>query len=498
MKMLKMLVCRALLLCTLFPCISLVCYGGEKIEIGMFCLEPCQWDTTEYSISINKRIKIENLNDTLHIPSEIQNDGKMYRVIKIANNGFRTCCSIKNLVIDEGIREIGVFAFKGCTALHSVKFPSTMRILGECAFYNCAQLKYIQVDKDNKLFDSREDCNAVICTPNNAVILGCAGTTFPKSVTEISKSAFWGCIGLVTIKIPKWINSVGDEAFADCFNLKEINLPEDGTVNFGLSAFDGCTSLTSLYIPSGNFSFFYNPFTNCENLSTFIVSTKNKDWRTDKDGTVLIYNDGNVLFAGGMNAKICEDIKEIHSMAFQGCRKLTKVFIPASVETIGEGGFMGCQNLVSVVVDKRNKIYDSREDCNCIIETQLNKIICGSSVATIPQSVSVIGKYAFYGMNTSAVFRIPDNITKIEDSAFANCKNLFQLMVPANTELKYNSFCNCSRLSNVIYESRNKYIRTKKDINFLTSPFLGCSNSLSISIDGEIVPKAEYGFFGEE
>ena len=113
----------------------------------------------------------------------------------------------------------------------------------------------------------------------------------------------------------------------------------------------------------------------------------------------------STLFAGCYNTTINSDIKRIYASAFNGCRRLTKVFIPASVDRVDARAFSGCVNLVSLVVDPKNKVYDSREDCNCIVESQSNKIICGSSVAVIPKSVSSIGKYAFSGMNTPTVLR---------------------------------------------------------------------------------------------
>jgi hypothetical protein len=207
--------------------------------------------------------------------------------------------------------------------------------------------------------------------------------------------------------------------------------------------------------------------------------------------------DGSVLFAGCYNTTISSGIKRICASAFKGCRRLTKVFIPASVERVDAGAFSGCVNLVNVVVEQGNKVYDSREDCNCIIESLSNKIICGSSVAVIPKSVSSIGKYAFSGMDTPAVFRIPDNVLEVEEFAFMDCNNLYQLVVPVNTELGYCSFCSCDRLTNVIYEPVNKFVKTKKNLKFNNSPYQSCSNLMSISISGENVPAIEYGLFVE-
>lgn len=477
----------------LFYGISLACYSDNSIVVGLFRLTPCPDRPSSYSISMNKDAVLDNSYETLRIPSKIQDKGKTYQIDKITAKGFMNCCFIKKLVIDEGIKAIGKFAFYGCSNLHSVCFPSTMSSLAECIFYNCPELKSIDVNKANPVFDSREQCNAVIRTSDGAIELGCAGTTFPQSISHISRGAFRGCTGLVSLNIPQSIKVIEEYAFSDCFQLKKIVLPDDCTLDLGQSVFDGCCSLTSFHLPDAEIYFCQNPFTNCENLSSFTVSPSNKDWYTNKENNALICD--SVLFAGCYNTTIDSSIKRIYASAFKGCRRLTKVFIPEGVKTIDADSFSGCVNLVNIVVDKDNKVYDSREGCNCIIETQSNKIVCGSSVAVIPKSVSTIGKYAFCGMNTPAVFSIPDNISKMEESAFMYCNSLYQLVVPANTELKRNSFFRCVSLTSVIYEPNNIFVKSKKDLTFDNSPYLSCPNLMSISISEENIPVIEHGYF---
>lgn len=479
----------------IFVCgISQFCHSGNGIAVGLFRLTRCSGNLPEYSISMNKDADTGGGYESFHIPSQIVAEGEIYRVVQIAKRGFTNCCFIKNLVIDEGIKEVANQAFDGCSDLCSVSFPSTLSSLGECIFSGCPELKTIEVNQANPTFDSRERCNAVIRTADNAVEMGCAGTTFPKSVSKISPKAFCGCTGLTSLNVPKWIENIGAYAFADCFRLKEIILPEDCTLQFGQSAFDGCCALTSFNLPAGDISFFEgNPFTNCENLSCLTVSPKNRECYVNKEKNALICD--SILFVGCYNTTIGSDIKRIYTGAFKGCRRLTKIFIPASVVSIDADVFSGCKNLVSVAVDKGNKVYDSREDCNCIIESQSNKIVCGSSVAVIPKSVTSIGKYAFCAMNTPETLRIPDNVLEVDMFAFMRCNDLCQLIIPANTKLNWESFFGCNRLTSVIYEPVNKYVRTKKDLTFRNTPFLACRNLVSISISGENVPAIDYGQF---
>ena len=125
------------------------------------------------------------------------------------------------------------------------------------------------------------------------------------------------------------------------------------------------------------------------------------------------------------------------------------------------------------------------------------KIICGSASAIIPESVHEIGQLAFYGMSTPSVMRIPDHIELVHDLAFTDCDNLFQLIIPAKTKLRSNAFSGCSRLTHVIYEPGNVYVKTKNRLSFNYNPFKLCRNLVNICIDGENMPIMECGFFKE-
>ena len=122
--------------------------------------------------------------------------------------------------------------------------------MGYRAFSACSSLTNIVVSRENKVYDSREDCNAIIHSDSNTLICGCKNTIIPASVTEIGEGAFFGCSSLTSISIPPSVTEIGHSAFFGCSNLTSISIPSSVT-EIGHSAFSGCSNLTSISIPKG-------------------------------------------------------------------------------------------------------------------------------------------------------------------------------------------------------------------------------------------------------
>ena len=113
-------------------------------------------------------------------------------------------------------------------------------------------------------------------------------------------------------------------------------------------------------------------------------------------------------------------VESIGTAAFYGCSSLKNILIPNSVESIGTAAFGGC-GLTSIVVATNNPVYDSREDCNAIVETATNTLIAGCKETFIPNSVTSIGDYAFYYCSGLNSIEIPNSVTSIGDYVFHNC-----------------------------------------------------------------------------
>ena len=238
----------------------------------------------------------------------------------------------------------------------------------------------------------------------------------PNSVTSIGNSAFSSCTSLTDVTIPNSVSSIGWEAFRSCSGLTSVTIPNSMT-NIGDWAFNECSSLTSVTIPNSVTSIGSGAFSNCSNLTSITVEKENTFYDSRNNCNAIIETKSNTLISGCKNTIIPNSVQGIGEHAFEGCYSLNfitipnsvmnigaeafwcryslnSVTIPNSVINIGKDAFYGC-GLISITVEKGNTSYDSRNDCNALIETESNTLIRGCNNTIIPNSVLRIGEHAF-------------------------------------------------------------------------------------------------------
>ena len=275
---------------------------------------------------------------------------------------------------------------------------------------------------------------------------------FVGSPTNIGNEAFYSCSALTNIVIPEGVTSIGEYAFRYCYSLESVVIPKTLT-SIGISAFSNCTALKSIEIPASVTSIDSYSFYRCRSLTSIVVDEENTVYDSRGNCNAIIETATNKLIAGSGNTKIPEDVTSIGGASFQECTGLTSIEIPASVTSIERNAFYGCGNLTSIIIDEGNSVYDSRGNCNAIIETATNKLIKGCNSTIIPEDVTSIGEGAFYNCVLTNI-AIPNSVTNIDLEAFYKCSALTSIDIPEGvTNIGGGAFRGCSSLTSVVIPS---------------------------------------------
>ena len=459
---------------------------NEKTNYGYMDLTFTILDEDEKTCELTKVTYFydEKYNYILEIPSTACN----YKVIGIGSVAFTDIyyniytyapsSADLSIILPNTLKYIGENAFAGFRRLKSVTMPSGLKRIGESAFVSSGIKAAIIPDNVNsigpKAFGNCVNLSTVHL-PESAKSIpdycfsGCTGLTsiiIPNSVTNIGNGAFSGC-GMTSINIPNGVTNIGGQAFYGSA-LTSITIPNSVT-SIGGDAFHGCCDLASVIIENGLKSIEYGSFMDCHSLTSIIIP----------QSVTSIGLQAFFCCTGLTSVTIENGVKIIESDAFAECTGLTSITIPESVESIYGSPFYRCSNLSSIKVEEGNIKYDSREDCNAIIETATNTLVVGCNNTIIPNSVTGIGGRAFDGCSTLTSVTIPDNVTIIGEMAFSGCSGLISINLPdVMTDIGNCAFLGCSSLPSVIIPNGIKQIGY--------DTFNSCSNLTSITIPSSV------------
>ena len=272
-------------------------------EVKRICVAPgLGWDTNgDGELSKAEAAAVTTLlrgEDSVFWSSDISSfDEFQYftGLTSLEEYAFQDCSQLKHITLPESITSISEFAFDGCISLESIELPKTVESIGYLAFYNCSKLRSfflpanvgsiegalffgcanlvsVVVDENNAVYDSRNNCNAIIQKENKVLVSSCSTTSLPDDLEQIGPMAFAG-LSVSRVEIPASIKSIGKEAFYQMSNLKTIVMKHSDPFAFNKMFFgssSGYPSSLTLEVPEGT-----------------IDAYKQKGWKTLDEGGVF-------------------------------------------------------------------------------------------------------------------------------------------------------------------------------------------------------------------
>ena len=349
-------------------------------------------------------------------------------VTNIGDYAFSGCRSLTDIVIPDSVTRIGDGAFRGCKSLTDIVIPNSVTSIGDNAFEYCFSLSNLVIPDG---VTSIEDNAFEGCYSLSSVVI-------PDSVSCIGFGAFENCSSLTDIVIPDSVTSIGGYAFGCCESLTDIVIPNSVT-SIGDNAFWYCKSLSSVVIPAGVTSIGARAFCECSSLISIVIP----------DGITCIGESAFCVCSSLSSVVIPDSVTSIGNYAFAYCKSLTDIVIPNSVTSIGDNAFRHCSSLSSLVIPESVVNLNGNPFCRWDGELKClspyfiydNKVLFNKDKSKI---------IAFRDKNTTS-YVIPDSVTRIGGSAFANCSSLSRLVIPNSvTSIGESAFWHCFSLSSLV------------------------------------------------
>lgn len=452
---------------------------------------------------------------------------------------FSECTELNSIDLPDNLKYIGCESFRRCSKMESLTIPaSVIRIpLGLSEAHG---LKHIVVDENNQVYDSRENCNAIIETGTNTLIVGCQSTVIPNSVTKIGIGAFQNWETLEKITIPLSIVEITQHAFEGCSNLINVISLSSTPPYLQGEAFTNIHPDAVLYVPDVKA---YQESEWAQYFGGGIKALEEESAEPFVDGIYYAFNgdgtsvsvtygpDGEGTYSGNVTVPASVSIggktysvTGIGENAFKGCSSLTSVTLPEGLKTIGIRGFDVCTSLESINFPSTLTSIGDYAFALCaalkgeiVLPAGVTSLPIGAfaycesiTSLTLPSTFKTIGIETFLHCKSLETVNLPNGLTGIGESAFSVCGKLASITLPQSlTDLGGNVFSGCSSLKSIAIPSGVKVIgrdafasctslETVSLSEGLTeigvNAFLDCKSLTSVTVPSSVTKVGEQAF----
>ena len=480
------------------------------VETSTKCGENLYWTFADGVLSISGEGYMYNYDDAystpwwgLPIESVVLQEG----IKSIGDYAFSEAYSLAEVDIPDGLEVIGSSAFENCESLSYIVLPSSMNTIHNFTFYMCENLDTVRVEATVppsigiEVFTSYPICSIPFHTtsvyeesdwkeyvggfveePAQSLRTACSEAevidVFTPVVVEGVTDA-WYQLDVSSLHHNKQnvefiVKQSGlTNVSCDIYLYKDCELTEvlahiahyrvdsvSRTLSYE-SFVDGDDARYMHVVTEGDFTITFEP------INTELQCGDSLYW-SFQDKVLSIYGTGDMYdfsdapwstIQSQIESVVIQGARTITSYAFEHCTNLQSISIPQTVEVIETGILYDCPSLVSIIIEEGNAYYDSRDNCNAIIETATNKLICGCQNTTIPNSVNIIGEYAFRYVATLKTIFIPKSVVAIEQRAFWDCDALTSIYISNGVlTIGDDAFADCDALQYLVIPESVKSI----------------------------------------
>lgn len=463
-------------------------------------------------------------------------------VTTIGGGAFCACWSIVDINMPESLTKIGVGAFENCTSIKSIRIPGKVNAIEGGTFYGCESLTSIVIPESvSSIGDYAFSCCSSLTNvyiPENVTMIGddafdgCQNLTsivIPKGITKIAYRAFMRS-GIASIYIPKTVQTIEEEAFLGCEALRNIyyggSVEDWWTMNIGLNNdslwkdntvhyYDRSHMCKLLEIPSkaatcsedGNDTYYICEI--CQNVykdgnGTQTTTAESETFPALGHDLIKTEAAEPTWFAPGNNEYyVCSRCEK----AFKDSEGTVETTVDAeSLEQLQSIAYGSCGENLTWVLDckynliisgsgamtnfRRNSTYDEETD-EILVDTDIPWYANREKIESVslPEGLTSIGSYAFFGCSSLTSVHIPEKVTSIGARAFSRCTGITRINIPEGVEsIEDSVFLACSSLINV---------RIPEGVTSIgMQSFWGCSGLESINIPEAVMSIGELAFYG--
>lgn len=345
--------------------------------------------------------------------------------------------ALTEVVIEDGVTEIGNQTFQGCTGLTNVTIPDSVQKIGAWAFYLCEGLKSVDIPANVEIGNSsfRQSSLEQVTVSGGSV----GQYAFHRNVSlkkidinceTIGDEAFSGCDSLTDITLGSSVKILGDKVFYTCKNLENVEIPSTVT-DIGEKTFYSCPKLKEAVIKAGTVK--KDTLYNCPALTTLIISDN-----ATLDASFTARN----AYANGTLETVKIEKGVIGDSAFSNCKNLTTVELGGGVTSIGKSAFLKCTKLPSITIG--NGVISigasAFNGCTALTNANIGSGAIGASAfqdcsslanVTLGGGVTSIGVNAFLRCKALTSMNIGSSVGTIESFAFSGCEALKEVTISA-------------------------------------------------------------------